>query len=1083
MSHFYKIIDGTNVWISELLTPFVSYKVDHVASVISIIEESLLRFHLKMADDCDEKSQVKRTKRQTNQAELTNKLPTYNSIREISENERCKQAIIDLIRLYWMENDLETVTGLLELCGNDKDLLNATNNQLKSEWARAFEEYGKSAEKSCFKDRLWHNEIVLSGQMQCLSKLGDWSQLAEISQSIVDASTSQPLSLPIDNHAIANLVLGNEQMSSLLSNEALKMLILAKSILIISDKNEPETSDDKLDALLSRLESGIGVDFTVGIPLTTGFHRRGRHGHASTLLSHSRRHLLQTIGIKPTVGNLDRLKIVDELNEIVVGINTGGRCRIFESHSDISHWNFSAILKETFDYPSAAFFNIFSLKRIRALTKQGAFEQALAGLEKFKRNQLMEKEELEETFNYRFGSVHLSGIRVVQLLFAQAQEFVKVLPQVTSVIEKQRKKMKKSSKFDQLLVKALEDVQLLKGQTVRQDLLNKLVDLVGESCQNYKEICEKVLSPKKSLIENLENSRSLLRYAIELSENGKGTALNMALKSYLKNLNKDTGILTGKSTCLYLAPVISLITSEFLHDVGKIIEEEVPKLIEKCESYVFIPFLEYLEENQNPTSIALLENFIKHHTEEAIYCLTNIPDTFEATDTRQFVENLVNFVAPTETGAFPLLPSPLANCSMFRLPWLKNRILKIEPNAIVIDSLTKPFKLKLLVENGKMVEMLVKRDGTGLIRENQAQCLLRNLYHCIEPTTTQQYQFQTIRNNKAIVEWISEAKTLESIVTANVGQLAMNKVKLQSDEIAMEITQGHNFEALLKNLTSDMLDKVNQCQRRRENLLPMNALRNQLLLSSFDSNEAHRRRMKLLDSYALLSTVTYLLGIGDRHPKNVLINLQNFQFVHCDLSHCYGLAVSNQTVPELVPFRMTAQLQSLFWPNLQGRFKFELAKHLRSLVDQRNDVSFAIGRTLRIFLHTNGFHYDQASLKYLFTNAVSDRLLISPTEVILKLLPLKCLWRNLLFAIEKGSNLSFCDALGSPQTKRVGEAGSLDSTLPISEASITVVGENASTDHNRCDVLPDDLIAEKLLHLSINEMLMFFTHSGWKSFL
>lgn len=65
----------------------------------------------------------------------------------------------------------------------------------------------------------------------------------------------------------------------------------------------------------------------------------------------------------------------------------------------------------------------------------------------------------------------------------------------------------------------------------------------------------------------------------------------------------------------------------------------------------------------------------------------------------------------------------------------------------------------------------------------------------------------------------------------------------------------------------------------------------------------------------MLAQVGHVLGLGDRHLDNILLDLQSGQVVHIDFNLCFGKGAALR-VPEVVPFRLTQLLQvqfSLAW--------------------------------------------------------------------------------------------------------------------------------------------------------------------------
>lgn len=57
-----------------------------------------------------------------------------------------------------------------------------------------------------------------------------------------------------------------------------------------------------------------------------------------------------------------------------------------------------------------------------------------------------------------------------------------------------------------------------------------------------------------------------------------------------------------------------------------------------------------------------------------------------------------------------------------------------------------------------------------------------------------------------------------------------------------------------------------------------------------------------------MSMIGYILGLGDRHLDNLLIDKVSGEVVHIDYDICFEKG-TNSRIPEVVPFRMTRTMQ------------------------------------------------------------------------------------------------------------------------------------------------------------------------------
>ena len=62
-------------------------------------------------------------------------------------------------------------------------------------------------------------------------------------------------------------------------------------------------------------------------------------------------------------------------------------------------------------------------------------------------------------------------------------------------------------------------------------------------------------------------------------------------------------------------------------------------------------------------------------------------------------------------------------------------------------------------------------------------------------------------------------------------------------------------------------------------------------------------------STAVMCMIGYIIGLGDRHLDNLLVEFATGQVVHVDYNVCFEKGKSLR-VPERVPFRMTQNIET-----------------------------------------------------------------------------------------------------------------------------------------------------------------------------
>ncbi|KAG9334965.1 hypothetical protein JZ751_006188 [Albula glossodonta] len=90
---------------------------------------------------------------------------------------------------------------------------------------------------------------------------------------------------------------------------------------------------------------------------------------------------------------------------------------------------------------------------------------------------------------------------------------------------------------------------------------------------------------------------------------------------------------------------------------------------------------------------------------------------------------------------------------------------------------------------------------------------------------------------------------------------------------------------------------------------PPNLLAKELWCSCTTPSEWWRVTQAYARSTAVMSMVGYIIGLGDRHLDNVLIDMTTGEVVHIDYNVCFEKGKSLR-VPEKVPFRMTHNIET-----------------------------------------------------------------------------------------------------------------------------------------------------------------------------
>ncbi|GJT96039.1 serine/threonine-protein kinase TOR [Tanacetum coccineum] len=85
--------------------------------------------------------------------------------------------------------------------------------------------------------------------------------------------------------------------------------------------------------------------------------------------------------------------------------------------------------------------------------------------------------------------------------------------------------------------------------------------------------------------------------------------------------------------------------------------------------------------------------------------------------------------------------------------------------------------------------------------------------------------------------------------------------------------------------------------------------------------------------------VGYLLGLGDRHPSNLMLHRFSGKILHIDFGDCFEASMTREKFPEKVPFRLTRMLvKAMEISGLEGSFRSTCENVMQVLRTNKDSV-------------------------------------------------------------------------------------------------------------------------------------------------
>eukprot|EP01064_Diplonema_japonicum_P035205 TRINITY_DN7550_c6_g1_i1.p1 TRINITY_DN7550_c6_g1~~TRINITY_DN7550_c6_g1_i1.p1 ORF type:complete len:2353 (+),score=402.44 TRINITY_DN7550_c6_g1_i1:273-7331(+) len=236
----------------------------------------------------------------------------------------------------------------------------------------------------------------------------------------------------------------------------------------------------------------------------------------------------------------------------------------------------------------------------------------------------------------------------------------------------------------------------------------------------------------------------------------------------------------------------------------------------------------------------------------------------------------------------------------------------------VMGSKRRPKQLTVMGCDGKEHLFLLKGQEDLRLDQRVLQllALVNTLIKVNESTqvaipTIEIYAVVPLSPTAGLIGWVERAQTMDRIVAEMRG----NNPKRMKEEIDMFMAQQYGFANTLQVIQKvEALESTLQATQSDD-------IHMMLWMKSVDASEWIERRSIFTRSNAMMSMVGYIIGLGDRHPGNLMFGYDG-KVVHIDFADCFESAMNRELYPEKVPFRLTNMMvRAMGVGGVSGTFK------------------------------------------------------------------------------------------------------------------------------------------------------------------
>ncbi|KAK9470032.1 armadillo-type protein [Dipodascopsis tothii] len=285
------------------------------------------------------------------------------------------------------------------------------------------------------------------------------------------------------------------------------------------------------------------------------------------------------------------------------------------------------------------------------------------------------------------------------------------------------------------------------------------------------------------------------------------------------------------------------------------------------------------------------------------------------------------------------------------------RIMSFEHTFTVIQSKQRPRRLTIKGSDGTDYQYVLK--GHEDIRQDSLVMQLFGLVNTLlslDPEcfkrhlNIQQYPAIPLSPKSGLLGWVKDSDTFHVLIR----EYRENRKILLNIEHRIMQQMAPDYERLT------LIQKVEVFMYALDNTTGQDLYR-VLWLKSRSSEAWLDRRTTYTRSLALMSMVGYILGLGDRHPSNLMLDRYTGKVVHIDFGDCFEAAILREKFPEKVPFRLTRMLTyAMEVSGIEGSFRLTCENVMRVLRDNKESLMAILEAFAHDPLINWGFNLPQA---------------------------------------------------------------------------------------------------------------------------
>lgn len=290
-------------------------------------------------------------------------------------------------------------------------------------------------------------------------------------------------------------------------------------------------------------------------------------------------------------------------------------------------------------------------------------------------------------------------------------------------------------------------------------------------------------------------------------------------------------------------------------------------------------------------------------------------------------------------------------------------IVAVDRTLLVMGSVQKPKRLTVTTSDERQLHFLVK-GGDDLRLDQRLQQLFATVNSILRdadegrtapgrpPLAARTYSVIPVSKKVGMAEWVSDTEPMKRTIERAMhsdASLAGRSPSIDAHPATKHMyafvndVESHRTDLNIYQRYVQMYKVVSNkdgsfSARVREWLGLVNPryLRDGLATYASTPSDWFNFRARFVQSTAVVSAGSYVLGVGDRHLQNYLMDKASGDTVAIDFGHAFGSATTALGIPELVPMRLTSQMVNVAGPLGAEAFMPAMEATLAAMQRQRS---------------------------------------------------------------------------------------------------------------------------------------------------